>query len=307
MCIGAMGGLAGWFISAWLLDLVNYPSFPQYGRAIIKGVVIGACVSGFICGRERAMIVDWQAGIGDGVKGGLYGAVVGGIAYPVALLLFPTIGLNIGGRIVGFLCLGTFIGAGEGWKWASGQRTLRGMTGGAIGGTLAAILYHLLAISHTKMGGDAIAWIAFGGLLGLSISFACILSNSAVLLVEDAPMNKLQNQYLPLGTRGPHDIVGHSRKVSVPIITDRQLLEEHASITNRNREFAIEPIDRASVFLNNSNQPLKHPQTLNNGDTIRMGDTTFRFLLLRNRKVRRMEDGRLEPENPNDREGILYR
>jgi len=303
--IGAIGGLLGWFLSCWILDLLNTPSVPELARAAVKGPIIGACIGGLVCGRERAMTVDWRQGLGDGTRGAIYGAIGGLIAYPLAVVLMQQLGQNIAGRLVGFVCFGALIGIGEGLKWRSGQRALRGVLGGAVGGAVAAVLYHLIAQSISAEIADGLAWTAFGGLLGLGISTACIIANTAVLQVVQAPKGKLQGQYLPLGTRGAHDVIGNSRTASVPMITDPDLSEEHAVVTIQNREFFIRPLNGTVVIVEGRQLVGRRP--LNHGDTVQMGGTTFRFLLLKDHQVVRKDDGSLQPENKQDREGILYR
>jgi len=303
--IGAIGGLVGWFLSGWVLDCLNTPAVPYLARAAVRGLIIGACVGGMVCGRERAMTVDWQQGVRDGLMGAVYGGIGGVIGYPLAFLLHQLVDQNIAGRIVGFVLFGAFIGVGEGLKWRSGQRVMRGVIGGAAGGALAAVLYSLIAYSISMSIGDGLGWTVFGGLLGLGISTACMLANAAVLQVTQSPKGKLQGQYLPLGSRGAQDVIGNSRTVSVPMITDPDLLEEHAAITIHNREFSIEPINRSTVLVEGS--PLRGRRSLRHGDTIQMGGSTFRFVLLSDRQVIRKGDGSRQPESAQDREGILYR
>jgi len=313
---GGMGGLLGWFLACWVLDAMAANNASFTARTLVKGLIVGAFIGAALCGRERMITVGFaQGGARDGAIGLFAGAIAGAIAGVTGYYLFLSFGQNLFGRIIGYVLFGAIIGVGEGLKWLSSgkKRLIRGTLGGAVGGLLAALVYHAISINFSATIGDGIANVALGLLLGLIISTAFILSNMAVLHVIAAPRDKMVGQMLRLGGIGDTDTIGSDPNNSVPFITDAQLAPHHATIHINGREFSIEPLTGdppqrpGLIYINNSTtalkQGVKHP--LKAGDKIKAANCLFEFVLLSDRKVVHSDTGSQLPETATDAADIL--
>lgn len=301
---GAIGGLIGWFLYTWALDFL--PHFLPHDRSaplvlvIVKGICLGAIIGAAICSRERLLTVDLHDGVKDGLMGALYGAVGGALSQAFAYLLFHPQGSNLFASLVAFILCGAVIGVSEGLKWRHSPRMIRGAVAGAIGGFCAALLYEPLGQYVSSTWGQALAWMLLGASLGTGISLVAILANTAILRVLDD--RKPRN--LPLGNKGPEDVIGRNRDLSISIPLDFVMKPRHAIIRNSNRDFFLKPEGDSEVLVNDLR--LSREQQLRSGDVIKIAQTTFRFEILEDRRVKRGTDGTAQPETESDKKDINY-
>jgi hypothetical protein len=314
---GAIGGLAGWFVSSWVVDAQAGSSL--FVRTLIKSLIVGAFIGAAICSRERSITTTWQRGVRDGVIGALAGAVAGAVSGIVGLKLFALLGQNLFGRLVGYVLLGTLIGVGEGLKWRGNtSRLLKGCLGGAVGGLIGAIFYDVTARYVSSTLGEALAGIFFGLMLGLAVSYAQVIGNLAVLRVIEAPKDKMLGQNLPLGKNGKWDILGSDFNNTLAMITDNTLAAQHCRIENKNREFYLIPLKGdvtrpGDVYLWQDTPQggnwvqLKGSTMLNQGDKIKAGSCMFEFNFLADALVTRGRNDELTPETDAARQKAIYR
>ena len=230
------------------------------------GGAIG-CGLGLVGGTDRRWLERLQHAV-SGLIGGAVGGLIGGL---VGALLYTYAGLP---RAVGWMIMGTAIGAAEGLHQNSFQRVRNGAIGGALGGLFGGFLFGLLVRPGEEMASRAFAFVALGMAIGALIGLTHVVLRRGWLTVLDGfrPGRQLiLDQAVTLLGRGDH--------LPLPLLgpSSRDLEAEHAKITRRvDGAFVVEDRDtRLGTLLNG--ERLLGPVVLSDGDLLRLGGNIVRF------------------------------
>jgi len=230
------------------------------------GGAIG-CGLGLVGGTDRRWL-ERVRHAGLGIVGGAIGGLIGGF---IGALLYTYAGLP---RALGWMIMGTAIGAAEGLHQNSFRRVCNGAVGGALGGLFGGFLFGLLVRPGAEMASRAFAFVVLGMAIGALIGLTHVVLRRGWLTVMDGfrPGRQLiLDQVVTVLGRGDH--------LPLPLLgpSSRDLASEHAKITRRaDGVFVVE--DRGTqigTILNG--ERLLGPVVLTNGDQLRLGGNILRF------------------------------
>ena len=230
------------------------------------GGAIG-CGLGLVGGMDRRWlerVLHATSGLVGGAVGGLAGGLFGAI-------LYTYVGLP---RVLGWMIMGTAIGATEGLYRNSFRRVRSGAIGGALGGLLGGSLFGLLVRPGAEMASRAFAFVVLGLAIGALIGLTHVVMRRGWLTVLDGfrPGRQLILDQVVTGLgRGDH--------LPLPLLgpSSADLEAEHARITRRpDGFFVVEDLGtRLGTLLNG--QRLLGPVVLTDGDLLRLGGNIVRF------------------------------
>lgn len=230
------------------------------------GGAIG-CGLGLVGGTDRR-IVGRLHRAAAGLIGGAVGGLIGGLT---GAFLHTYVGLP---RTLGWMIMGTAIGAAEGLHQNSLRRMRNGAIGGALGGLVGGLLFGLLATPNAQMTSRAVAFVVMGIAIGALIGLTHVVLRRGWLTVLDGfrPGRQLiLDQTVTVLGRGDH--------LSLPLLgpSSRDLEAEHAQITRRSDgTFIVEDRGtRLGTLLNG--ERLLGPVVLKDGDLLRLGGNIVRF------------------------------
>ena len=182
------------------------------------------------------------------------------------------------GRGFGWALLGTFIGLSQGIGTSNTKKMVNGAVGGFIGGGIGGSVFETLkwmnmsgAVAFQPAMLRFISFAITGGAIGLFISFVAEIRKRAWLVKlvgrNEGKEYELYNQVT---------VLGRSEYVDIPIYTDADVAERHASISALGNRYSIEDLGSAwGTTVNGKKLSAKEP--LRDGDTIVVGKTRFLF------------------------------
>ncbi|MBX3097509.1 MAG: FHA domain-containing protein [Fimbriimonadaceae bacterium] len=253
--------------------------------------VAGGALQGLTRGSRTQMIQSTVAGLGFGLAAGFLGRIVMGMVFD-ALMMGQA--ASIGGqnptsvvRALTFLPLGMFLGAAVGGT----QFSVRGVSAGAVGGMIGAIVTGILfdpisAILAVPMlattdpgtvqeiGGPGRAFLCagLGFFVGLFTAIADVLSRKAwVRLVLG------RNEGREWAIDHSATYIGRDERAGIPLFGDPDVAPHHATITRHGGMYTItdagSPVGIGHNGIRVANCVLHH------GDSIQIGRHQLQFLL----------------------------
>ena len=182
------------------------------------------------------------------------------------------------GRGFGWALLGAFIGLSQGIATSNTKKMVNGAVGGFIGGGIGGSVFETLAwmnlsgaVAFQPFMLRSISFAVTGGAIGLFIGFIAEIRKRAWLV-------KLvgRNEGKEIELYKPVTVLGRSEFVDIPIYTDPDVVERHASISAQGNRYSIEDLGSAwGTTVNGKKLTAKEP--LRDGDTIIIGKTRFLF------------------------------
>jgi hypothetical protein len=293
---GAMGGLTGWYLSAsLLLGVVTLLDQALFGAMV--GAMIGlgiAAYEGFV---TRSFIRLFKYGS----IGLILGTIAGVIALPSSQWLysrlFKTIGAQGNGPIVwkavavGMVCwivFGGMIGFIEGLT--KGAQSIKGFTGGVLGGIIGGGIYELARGWGVAKGASvqqqfvlAAVLSILGGAIGASIALVTVALKRAWIEVIDgkfAGRSYDVTKYIDpqLGVHKPGIIGSDEWRANIYLPGDHKIQPAHAKIgfANRAPYLSVFPsvLKQAVTLVNGKSIS---DWVLNDGDRIQIGNTQLRY------------------------------
>ena len=293
---GAMGGLTGWYLSAsLLLGVVTLLDQALFGAMV--GAMIGlgiAAYEGFV---TRSFIRLFKYGS----MGLILGTIAGVIALPSSQWLysrlFTTIGAQSDGPIVwkavavGMVCwivFGGMIGFIEGLT--KGAQSIKGFTGGVLGGIIGGGIYELARGWGLAKGASfqqqfvlAAVLSILGGAIGASIALVTVALKRAWIEVIDGKFaGRIYDvtKYIDpqLGVHKPGIIGSDEWRSNIYLPGDHKIQPAHARIgfANRAPSLSVFPsaLKQAVTLVNGK---AVSDWVLNDGDRIQIGNTQLRY------------------------------
>ena len=182
------------------------------------------------------------------------------------------------GRGFGWALLGAFIGLSQGIGTSNTKKMVNGAVGGFLGGGIGGSVFETLAwmnlsgaVAFQPFMLRAISFTITGGAIGLFIGFIAEMRKKAWLV-------KLvgRNEGKEIELYKPVTVLGRSEFVDIPIYTDPDVVERHASIFAQGNRYSIEDLGSAWGTTVNGKK-LSAKESLRDGDTIIIGKTRFLF------------------------------
>jgi len=293
---GAMGGLTGWYLSAsLLLGVVTLLDQALFGAMV--GAMIGlgiAAYEGFV---SRSFIRLFKYGS----IGLILGTIAGVIALPstqwLYSRLFKTIGaqnssgLSLKALAVGMLCwlvFGGMIGFIEGLT--KGAKSIKGFTGGLLGGIIGGGIYELARGWGMARGQSvqqqfvlALALSILGGAIGASVALVTVALKRAWIEVLDGKFaGRIYDvtKYVDpqLGLYKPGVIGSDEWRANIYLPGDHKVQPTHAKIGFANRAPYLSVFPAALKHaLTLVNGKVVSNSALSDGDHLQIGNTQLRY------------------------------
>jgi len=278
---GAIGGLLGWL----LVGSVRTSDWDIWLAYAFVGAGVGMCI-GAAVGAVEGVVVKRSAR--QAVTGALLGAAAGMAAGTVGLLIgwLAFLGLKGGplGRSVGWMCLGLFLGLGEGLVSLKLKRASYGTAGGAVAGLLGGLLYEGMTQRFLEksdsvqmvVGGLGLILVgaSLGGLIPVSVEAIARAAGRGTLRVLSGRREGLERSVVDNVTMGSYD------GCDVYLPGDPGIDPKHAVVYKGNGGFFVRNIGTKGLPISAAGQALvpgMPDQRLRSGDLIVLGQTSVRF------------------------------
>jgi hypothetical protein len=296
--LGAFGGVTGWFIHALAFRGVEDL---QLGTLMIRGAILGALIGVSIAAYEPIASRSARRYIRLGGYGLLLGVLAGGVALPLAQLVFSKWFPSSRGQagilttqsfLVGTACW-TILGGVIGFTEVAGKGTqsYKGLLGGIVGGVVGGGIYEAARTSgyagetYRSQTLQALSLGLMGGSIGASVALITTLLRSAWMEVLDGKFATHEydvTKYVSRdrGGRGVRGIIGSDEyRANVFLPADNEILPQHAILCYANEAPTMLATDearkvKAKILVNDHpvyNTPLSH------GDTIQIGTTRLLY------------------------------
>lgn len=304
--LGASGGLTGWFLQA-----VAYRGIQSQALNVLafRGAFIGSLIGLAIAAYEGLASRSLSRLIKFSFYGFLLGVAAGAIALPLAgrtycLLLGdcetsstakPSIAVAI---LIGVFCwalFGGIIGLIE--SIGKGTQVYKGFLGGLLGGVVGGLIYEVARVQQLTVDSlksqalVALSLTLLGGFIGLAIALIATFLSEASIRVLDGKMIGRVYDVTRFVTRSSkrqlRGIIGSDKtRAHIFIRGGKEILPQHAFLTNSNQTPTLvaspDAIKARATTLVNGRAITKCP--LNNGDTIKIGNTQLRYQQVRKKK-----------------------
>lgn len=291
--IGACGGLTGWFTGTLFLGALG--GAPQWwGQQALYGAILGATIGIAIAAYDGLMNRSWRRFVKYGSVGLGLGAFAGGLALPLAQLIYGSLLKNAESNspwqavLVGTLCwllFGGLIGFGEGV--GKGTQSWKGLMGGVVGGVAGGLAYEVNRVAS----GAAKEPFRYQFFLALSLLVLGAAISAAIALVIDllkaAEVEILDGKFAgrsydvtkyvdpKLGSHRSGVIGSDQWGAQIFLPGDGEVLPRHAEIGFANGAPTLtvtpEASKRATTFINGRRLTLSTP--LSDGDRLQFGST----------------------------------
>ena len=207
--------------------------------------------------------------ISEALKGGIGSFIAGTIAGAVGQLLFvPLADISLfvlAGRIISWMLLGAFLGAGMSLV-VPNLKLKRAVQGGAVGGCVGAIAFLLLTTIFGEASGRLIGAMIIGFCLGFAIAFIEQLTTQAWLIVH---WTETETAKLPLGKEPI--LLGSSDRAHIYLPKSQGYLPITAKIFQENQQIIMQFHEQMRTLK--KMKILR--QELVNGDKRKLGDVVF--------------------------------
>lgn len=280
--IGLLAGLAAWPIA----EVILYwqPLFPSYLIfSVTQGICVGGVMGGFFgsiesitLSKRGSIIPSIFMGFIVGMFGGLVGFLLGQgvltlvMEYSLSNQLFINYGIPIS-RIIGWTCLGLFIGSVEGIRSLSLTKVKVGIAGGLIGGLLGGLSLELLRLLIPEiMYARLVGLLIMGSLIGL---FYSLIEHRYSIGVLKSLNGKLKNkEFLIVNKLTKIGSSGHS---DIQLKDYTGIADCHAEIYIRENKILIANKDSKSPVIVNEYRIKEH--LLKYEDIIHIGTAKLLF------------------------------
>lgn len=298
--IGACGGLTGWYVGTLFLSTLGGAPQSWWAQALYGGI-LGATIGIGIAAYDGIMNRSWRRFVKYGSVGLGLGALAGGIALPLAQLLYGSLLTTTGVQtassawqavLVGTLCwllFGGLIGFGEGV--GKGTQSWKGLLGGIIGGLVGGLVYEM----NRAVGGAVKEPFRYQFFLALSLLLLGAAISAAIALVIDllkaAELEILDGKFAgrsyditkyvdpKLGSYRSGIIGSDQWGAQIFLPGDSEVLPRHAEISFANGAPTLtvtpEASKRVTTFINGRRLSLSAP--LSDGDRLKFGSTNLVF------------------------------
>lgn len=295
-----VGGIAGLLV--WM---VMEPSAPkdmltsgwqgwESTFVILLGSVIGLAVGGlegFTRGGKVHTFRGMGLGLVLGAVGVSFGSTVGSTLLrmcfrPDLFVSDSAIPTKMAGRILVFLPIGMFLGAGIGGSSLTPKRTIQGLIGGAIGGAISgacfdpvsSVLGNAILTARGQHEGEvgifgrALTAVLLGAMIALFIGLVERFGRSAWLRLSLG-----RNEGKEWSIDGPRTFIGRSESAQVPLFGDPNVGQIHALIERQGPNYIL--TDNGSPMGTYVNGQRIAQAMLFNGAQIQIGSFLLQFLL----------------------------
>lgn len=274
--LGALGGLLGW----WIMGSLPTGAWNVWLAYPLVGLGLGLCIGGCVAATDGALIKRSPArALRDGLAGGLVGGLAGLAGLLLAELGFLAIGGGLLGRTLGWMALGSLIGASDLLVRRQLNRALYGALGGLAGGLLGGALYELL--TQAFLARSDRAQIIVGG-VGLVVLGACIgaLIPLARQVLARGELRVLSGAQAGL-VREVTDTATIGRDDGCDLyLPDGSLAWHHALVRRTAQGFALEVAPEAphGALIGEQLVSPGSGLALRGGEQIRLGETALEFI-----------------------------
>lgn len=274
--LGALGGLLGW----WIMGSLPTGAWNVWLAYPLVGLGLGACIGGCVAATDGALI---KRSAHRAIRDALAGALVGGLAGLVGLLLAELGFLAIGGGLLaragGWMALGGLIGASDILVQRRINRALYGALGGLAGGLVGGVLYEQL--TQAFLARSDRAQIVVGG-VGLIVLGACIgaLIPLARQVLARGELRVLNGDQAGL-VREVTDTATIGRDDGCDLyLPDGSLAWHHALVRRTSQGFALEiaPEAGGSALIGKQLVAPGSAFPLRGGERIQLGETALEFI-----------------------------
>lgn len=280
--IGLLAGLAAWSVTEVILFMQSlFPSYLLF--SVTQGICVGGVMGGFFgsiesitLSKHGSILPSVLMGVLIGIFGGLIGFLLGQGALSLVMeFLFTSQGLNDYGipisRIIGWTCLGLFIGSVEGIRSLSWTKIKVGTMGGLIGGLFGGISLEFLRLLIPEiMYARLVGMLIMGSSIGI---FYSLIEHRYSIGVLKLLNGKLKNKEFL--------IIKKLTKIGVSGQSDIQLKDytgvdnEHAEIYIRDDKIMIANLDSKSPVIINEYRIKEH--LLKYEDIVHIGTAKLLF------------------------------
>ena len=290
----AVGLLTGLVTESFAPQTINAPGWDRWEQLVILmfGGLLGAVVGG-LDGLSRGGAVWVWRGLGIaailGIVGATFGAGLGGgIANGILGPSWPVTGAlpaRMLGRILVFVGIGAFVGAGIGGSSLNMRKLIQGATGGLLGGAVAGALFDpiggvlgaaILSMrgqTEGEVGGPSriVSWIVLGAMVALMIGLVERLTRKAWLRADFG-----RNEFKEWPLDAVQNFVGRGETCHVILRGDPQIAPVHASITKQGAHYVVADAGTPVGTFVNGHRIAQ--ASLNPGDVVQIGSFALRFL-----------------------------
>ena len=269
---GAIGGLLGWLA----VGSINTGGWNIWLAYAFVGAGVGLFIGG-MAGAVEGIVIKQSAP--RAALGALAGAAAGLISGLLGLLLgeagFLLLGGGLVGRSLGWLLLGLFLGIGEGVVSRSMRRLSYGGIGGTLAGAVGGIVYEgmtqaFLDRSDTvQMIVGALGLILIGACLGSIIPLTIFVAAArGTLLVRSGKREGMEVAVVDAITLGSYD----GCEVYLP--GDPGIEKKHARIYRKGGQFFIEDLgSHSGTFVDGMRMSPGSAMEIRKGAKVRLGST----------------------------------
>jgi hypothetical protein len=269
---GAIGGLLGWLV----VGSVNTGGWNIWLAYAFVGAGVGLFIGGMV-GAVEGIVIKQSAP--RATLGALAGGAAGLISGLMGLLLgeagFLLLGGGLAGRSLGWLLLGAFLGIGEGVVSRSMRRLSYGGIGGTLAGAVGGIIYEgmtqaFLQRSDTvQMLVGALGLILIGVCLGSIIPLTIFVAAArGTLLVRSGKREGMEVAIVDAVTLGSYD------GCAVYLPGDPAIEKKHARMYRKGGQFFIEDLgSRSGTFVGSAQVSPGSAMEIKKGAKVRLGGT----------------------------------
>jgi len=284
---GSIGGLTGWYLSASLL-LSTASILDQALFGAMVGAMIGLAIAAYEGFVTRSFIRLFRYGS----IGLILGTIAGLIALPISQWLYARLLKTAGTPMwravaVGMVCwilFGGMIGFVEGLN--KGTQSIKGFTGGVLGGIIGGGIYELARSSGIAQGASAkqqmmlaLSLLILGGAIGASIAFVTVALKRAWIEVADGKFagrvyDVTKYVDAQLGQYKPGIIGSDEWRANIYLPGDHKIQPAHAKIGFANGAPYLNVLPGAQKHANTvvNGRPVSNC-VLNDGDHLQIGNT----------------------------------
>jgi FHA domain-containing protein len=274
--LGALGGLLGW----WIMGSVSTGSWNVWLAYPLVGTGLGLCIGGCVAATDGALIKRSAArALHDGLLGGAAGALAGLIGLLLAELGFLGSGGGFGGRALGWMLLGGFIGLSDLLVNRRLNRALYGALGGLGGGLLGGVFYEgltqlfLAQSDHAQVIVGGVGLILLGACIGMLIPLARQVLSRGELRVLNGEQAGLVREVTDTASIGRYD----GCDLYLP---DTAVAWRHALVRRTAQGFAVEVLAEAKreAIVGERRLAPGESAVLRGGERIWLGETAIEFV-----------------------------
>lgn len=279
--LGGLGGLIGWA----LITVFGFSSSSVYLMDLWTGALVGLSMG--ICSgawdgifrthSARRTIQGAGTGAAIGVLGGMAGLVLGEVIHSIS-------GGGLIFRALGWAIFGALLGINEGLSRRMTTKMAFGAYGGFLGGLMGGSTYEwlfgicrlILPRQLSQAVGGAIGLVILGLFVGAMIGLVEDLLRAAWLLFLNG---RLEGQTRTLDRLKQTTVIGRSDQADICILSDPEVLSQHAQIQPEGSQFILQPRDGSVTIDRTGSRVTVTREVLQHGDVLFIGNQRARFMM----------------------------